>query len=766
MTDELIVDGYSLDLFEAIPVPISFSIADIKDPTKRKQSFSKQVDLPDTMNNNAFFQGAFSMTSTANGINFDATAKATVQLIKRGIKVLDGIMKLNEVNAVNGVIKYNVTILSDNADVFQLLAQVRINEFDWSAYEHTLTRTNIKNSWTASIGTGYYYPLIERGLGRPGNLIFRTIDFVPYVYVYETLQKCFEYIGIEWDSNFLETTLFKSLLIGYGGGDLKSISPAFINQVLVNLDNGDYNFTYPMQLFPGGIQGNNVTLSGIVGSASNPFDDDTFTYTMTQDLLGQWDDGEITIQKSATYQMTVNAVLDYSVNYGTMTFSRIANPELRVFKNGVFWQRIKTSSTYSNTATGTWNLNVGTTFNFNAQSGDVITFRLLIPSAEFSLGTGIAVQPVTVDITTNTPITIDMTCLNTTVSDGDTVDLSVFVPAMRADEFLLSVIRQFNLYVGEIDIDNVVKVEPLMDYYLPTSQFTDITKLVDHGKVIKTKPIANDYEKVLSWKFKEIKDYDAERYLAKWEENYGDYSFQQGSYYSKGEKKTELAWGTIIPYEIAPGILIPRFIKNDAGVIRPQAGPPRIMLRNGSKTGSIVLRDTNDNDSETVTAYPCVHHFDDWQDPDFDLSFKLVNEVFYTASVVTTANCYSEYYSQFITEMTSPAAAMWSLSVKWDEIDVKDRDWRKLLMIDGALFRLNEIKEFSADVQPTTEIELVKVIAAKKRSTVKVTTDRIPPTIPFADPPVTSPGGNIGIDVPVIASPPSNNGKFTKLIRG
>ncbi len=116
--------------------------------------------------------------------------------------------------------------------------------------------------------------------------------------------------------------------------------------------------------------------------------------------------------------------------------------------------------------------------------------------------------------------------------------------------------------------------------------------------------------------------------------------------------------------------------------------------------------------------------------------------------------------------MTSPAAAMWSLSVKWDEIDVKDRDWRKLLMIDGALFRLNEIKEFSADVQPTTEIELVKVIAAKKRSTVKVTTDRIPPTIPFADPPVTSPGGNIGIDVPVIASPPANNGKFTKLIRG
>ncbi len=39
------------------------------------------------------------------------------------------------------------------------------------------------------------------------------------------------------------------------------------------------------------------------------------------------------------------------------------------------------------------------------------------------------------------------------VNDGDTVELSVFVPAIRCDEFLLSCIRQFNLYVGEIVAD-------------------------------------------------------------------------------------------------------------------------------------------------------------------------------------------------------------------------------------------------------------------------------------------------------------------------
>jgi hypothetical protein len=190
------------------------------------------------------------------------------------------------------------------------------------------------------------------------------------------------------------------------------------------------------------------------------------------------------------------------------------------------------------------------------------------------------------------------------------------------------------------------------------------------------------------------------------------------------------------------------------------------MFRNGQKTGSIVLRDNDTTASETVNAYPSVHHFDDWGDPDMDLNFKLVNEVFYAATVVTTTNCYSEYYSQFITEMVSPAGALWMLSVKWDEYDIKGRDWRKLLMIDGALFRLNEIKEFSADVSPTTEVELVKVLRANKRSTVKVTTDRLPPGGVYIDAPIASPPASSGVDTPVIGSPPNNNGKFTITLRG
>lgn len=759
MTDQLKTpEGFELDLFEEIPVPISFSISDIKDPTKRKQAFSKQVDLPDTMKNNAFFQGTFRMTSTDNVVNFDATAKAPIQLYKRGVKVLDGVMKLNSVSGINGVVKYNVTILSDNADIFQLLAQIRINEFDWSAYTHTLTRTNIKASWTATAGSGYWYPLIERGLGRPGNLIWRTIDFVPYVYLRECLLKCFEYIGLEWSSTFLNSTMFKNILFGFGGGDLKTIAPSILNQRIVDVGTGviDMTINYIAEVMSG-----SVVFSQI--ESPNPFSDDNFTCVEVQDLLSQYADGEITIAQSGAYTMTVTGILDYVVNYGSMTFEKMRCPEIHVFKNGVFWQRIKTGSVWTTLDTGTFNFNVDNTFNFNAQSGDLITFKLKYTQVVCESTTD--VDPVTVDYTTDTDFTINMSCLDTMISDGGTVDLSVFIPAMRADEFLMSCIRQFNLYIGEIESDKTVKIEPLNDYYLATTQHTDISQLIDYSKPISTHSTANEYAKTLSWVFKQSTDADAEKYKDKWAESYGDYSFIQGSYYAKGEQKTELAWGTIIPYQLAPNILVPRFIKIDGGVVKPNTGAPRIMFRNGLKAGTITLRDNDTTASETVTTYPCVHHFDNWNSPTIDLNFKLVSEVFYAASIVTTANSYSEYYSQFINEMTSPAGAIWNVSVKWDEIDVRDRNWRKLIMIDGALFRLNEIKDFAADVNPTTEIELVKVLKAKKRSTVKVNTDKLPPGPLYDGPAVTSPKGT-GLDVVVIGSPPSNTGSHTFLIRG
>jgi hypothetical protein len=718
MTDELISEGYSLDLSQGLPVPVTFSIADIAQPQNRKQTISKEVALPDTAANRAFFIGAYSLSTSENGVTFDPTAKTTVILKKRGVQVLDGVLKLDAVEINDRNYTFKCRVLSDAIDVFQLLSTISVNELDWSAYIHTLTRTNIKNSWLAPSGSGYYYPLIERGAGRPGALIWRTVDFVPYVYLYEVLQKVFEWADITWSSTFLESATFKSILFGYGGGLIPTLSILDQQQREVAIDNGDVNYTntaYTYSTFNPNATYTQTCYFRPVAPNVNPFADALMSFTTTTDLLNQWDDGEIEIQKTGNYSLTLGCVLDYALTVGSMTFVNMINPLIQVSKNGLPVYTITTSTIIYTSASGSLNFNVNSTRNIYAQAGDTISFKLSLGIASCTVASGDTVDPMGVTISTPSVVTMDLLSLDTTITDGGTVDLGMYLPKMKCSEFLLGCIRQFNLYQSEPDIDKQTTVEPLVDFYTNTDTFTDISQIIDYTKPFEMKPAANEYAKNIAYTFKKASDFENAQYLDRWGEEYGDLRYEQSSYYAKGEMKTEMPWATIVPYQIAQGILAPRFIKIENGVLKPNAGPPRIMFRCAMQNGNIVLRDTETTASENLTQYPLVHHFNSLASPTVDLHFKLVNELYYAATIVTTANCFSEYYSVFINEMTSPAAQLVKCWVKWSEQQIKNRDFGKLIMINGALFRLNKINDFDNTVKASTETELVKVLKAKKK---------------------------------------------------
>jgi hypothetical protein len=783
MTDELICNGVSLDLSQAVPVPISFAIADIKNLSNRKQSFSKEVTLPDTMNNNNFFRGAFGYSATEAGINFDATIKVNVILKKRGIQVLEGVIKLNKVTKVKGFTQFTCQVFSDSIDLFQLLSTINVGELDWSEYDHVLSRTNIKDSWTAPIGSGYYYPLIERGNNRVGT-IWNTTDLYPYVYLREALLKCFEFLGLTWDSDFLDTTMFKSILFGFGGGEIKTIPPIDVNNRKVEIDNGDFNYSIPFVTYDfqaGTDTGSSLTENQITTNLTgylNPFDNDYFVGVLTQDILGQYSDGEITIGQSGLYTLNTQFRTTQTItvtNGNLVTLPYIAPIDesfvnkIQVLKNsGVLFEissNIVAQTAVGNVITRDIDFNINNIVNLNLISGDVISFRLLLGSVRMGILNLENVYPsIAFDLDTVVPITIDLISDDTSITDGNMVKLGRFLPIMKCSDLLLSAIRQFNLYISEQSNDGVVKIESLMPFYSNTNDFNDISELVDTTKPIVIKPAANEYPKNIIFTFKKATDFDNMRYLDKYEEEYGDMKFVQGSYYSKGDQKTELAWGTIVPFQISGTILVPRFIKIENNIAKPNAGPGRIMFRNGLKSGSWTFNDTVGLGGEFLTTYPCVHHFDNCQNPTMDLNFKLVNEVYYTATIVTSANCYSEYYSTFINEMTSPAGKIVNLSVHWNEIDIKNRDFGKLLMIDGSLFRLNLIKEFSADVQTTTEIELVKVLKARKRAGKQIIQGAT--SVIYVDNNIASPPNNTGEDTGVISAPINNPNFQTNLIIG
>ena len=756
MTDELICNGVSLDLSAVIPIPISYAIADVKEPSKRKKSFSKEITLPATMKNNAFFAGSFRYTATESSINFDATAKAEIVLKKRGVQVLKGVIKLNSVSLEGNTPSYKCQVFAESVDVFLLLQNIAVNELDWSAYTHTLNRTNIKNSWTATAGSGYYYPLIDRRQ-RLGATIWNTTDIVPYVYLREVLLKTLEFIGLTWDSDFLDSNLFKSILFGFGGGELKSQPASELNNRKVLLDNGDFNYSYTVN-FGGYI----IPLA--VDAFAPSTNDSTFTATETQDIYNQHDLGEITIQQSGEYTLDIALVLDYVITTGNL-YNTYSSPALYVTKNGTTIYELTPSAMLTYVLSGTLTFDNNASSILSCNSGDVIGFKffsgLLNSYTDYNNYTQ---DPVTLDITTNAfnPVTIHLTCNNATITDGEPVVLNQFLPNMKCSDFLVNCIRQFNLYIGDPSEDAVCKIEPLSDYYQSTAVFDDITHLIDQDKETTVVPSANTFNKNILFNYKKQSHTDFETYFNKWGTEYNNLNQTQGSYYAKGDYKIDLTWATIIPYEVSSGILVPRFIKIEGNTIKPNAGDPVICFRNGSKTGAWTFRDTVGTGQEVLTTYPCIHHFNNWNTPTFDLAFRLTKELFYIASTVTNNNCYSAYYFDFINEMTSSAGQIVNTFVYWNETDVKDLDFSKFKMINGALFRLNEVKEFAPESEDSTKIELVKVLKAKKKNRQNLT---IPKISPVGVGLVSSPLGS-GVGTGVVSGGKNDSLKYNNLNLG
>lgn len=757
--DVLICNNIKLDLSGSTPFPLDLSIMDLLEPQKRQRNKSKQVVFSGTANNQAFFYSAFDLNIEDNVTSFDSTVKASCQYYKNDVLLMpDGILRLIDVTINNGVPSFTTEIYGESVDIFLLLSEINVADLDWSEYDHTLSRANIISSWSTPSGSGYRYPLIERGNGRAGTTIWNTTDLVPYVHQREVIYKMFEYLGIEISSTFLETTRAKNLLFGYGGGDYisQSLSPADTLARRVVITDGD--FTYSQST-----HGNEQQDPFWVGTDYTirydyPFKNIStplLTSTEDEDSLDQYVDGVITVARSGNYQLDIAGVLEIDL-VGGNTFQSFSDVSIRMFKNGQNIYTLQNQNLFmTQTGATTWDFDFNISNSFYFQSGDVITFSIDTGYAIYTRPDGVAQTPLTLNITTTTPIAISMLSLDSSVTDGSDVLLSRFIPEIKCSEFLIGFMRQFYITTTDPDINGVIEFEPLVDFYQQTNKFDDISKKIDHLKPIVVKPSANEYQKNHVFMYKNNKDTDNVNYFEQYANNYGDYTFIQGSFYSKGDNKIELPWSNIVPYEISTGIIVPRFviIDNNGGV-KGNKGNPRVMMWNGLKNGSWTFRNTDDpTDFQVLTTYPCVHHFDNWENPTFDLNFQLIERVYYPASLVTTINCFSEYYSIITNEMTSPNGRIVDVYVKWNENDVKNRDFSLFIMIDGALFRLNKISDFDNDKSTSVKIQLLKVLKANKRSTKPIVND----TIPIQDGLVGLTSGGFGIDTtdddaPVIGS--------------
>lgn len=143
-----------IDITNDIDIPLNFSIADIRDPSSRNASYSKNASLPATKVNNKFFTHVYEISGDGS---FNPNKKIYAQIIEEGYLIFKGYCQLKNISRKrvgfnNYVpISYEIILVGGLGDFFYLLGDSLLSDLDFSEYDHYYTVTNQRDSWYTQI---------------------------------------------------------------------------------------------------------------------------------------------------------------------------------------------------------------------------------------------------------------------------------------------------------------------------------------------------------------------------------------------------------------------------------------------------------------------------------------------------------------------------------------------------------------------------------------------------------------------------------------
>ncbi len=735
MAGELYINNRLIDIDQTLPFPLTFNIADIKDLSARKGNKSKTITVPGTNSNSAIFRSIFlltysdDVTDTNSAIlDFDPSIKATARYYNNGILEFNGIAQLQECKLINGTWSFDLTLVSDTIDYISRLNKIKINELDFSEFDHALTKANQFETWSGlnqingastSIktgadwdGVGYYYGLIDYGYPRSTPDKFDCDQIPPQVFVYTILKKLFEYAGITWSSNFIESQRFKKLLMAYYGGNFPTITPA--------QQANDSIYTKEINNASGYIVNGSTNQQGFGGSVTFPDANlsDVVDVMVIADMLGQTvTSSPFLINAGTTGMYTVeyqgDHQLDIKFDNTTLNFFNV-RLNLLIIKNGtliasdiVYQDSIANlTGDYSNTFSFNYTRQVNCAIN------DQIKFGLTLV-VEGGLSIGVDNLTRTIELTSVGAGLNFMKTIQELVPGG-TVAIGSFLPDMTGDVFLKGLISMFNFMIKPSTQDpTILEIEPLSEFYNSSQDALDWTQLVDYSKELSVTPTINYASKEYNFNFKQDGDYWNGQYQNEYLDNYGEFQILSQSQYATEVTKFDLPFSQKPLVEGHPSLIIPasyqvNFDQTATGQVVPKKGTSFIVYVGELRDATWKYHDEFNN-QHNLTQYPYVGHLDDIDHPTSDLNFGVPQSVYYTATTYTNNNLL-QYHNTFIQELISRYGKLLTCYAKIDTAIINTLDFRNLININGVVYRLQKIADYDSTKDRTTQIELLRLI--------------------------------------------------------
>lgn len=712
----LVCGGVSVDLPSDFGILINKSIADIREPESRSSDWSKTFTLPGTKANNKLFTHLFDLnlsirnTSATNfNPDFNPNLKADALLQVDEVTQIQGFIRLLgiKVNDLNQI-EYECSLHGQLADLTAKIAEAKLSDLVFTEYNHTITDTNIFNSWDTSIiknnsgfvnfsggapiGDGYVYTWLDNGKYADYS-IMQTDDMSICLYAKTIVDKIFLGAGYTYTSDsFFNTNLFKRLVIPCPT-QFPVLPEAEINsrQFLVQ-KSANQSITIPQK----------ITFQTKVSDPSNQFSTTNSEFTVGK--TGQYD---LFMYNNSI--LTVNFTGAYPAGT-TIYFSCIYS----IYKNGVR-VAVRNGQQVGQTVTGgsipvTFDETIMVGENLALASGDVVSILLdnievneppyptkkLIASApsisaySFTQNSGSKFYNQIVDAP----------------GYGNTMDFAgFFSEEIKQTEFLRWILRMFNLYVEPTEISNQLLILPREEFY--TSTVRDWTRKRDLSQPLDIIPMGElDAGKYL-FTHAEGDDNGNKEYKADYNRTYGDRQIYVQNDFIKDEKKIETGFGASLLNSFPKEDKILTYIDNGDNTTF-NTGKLRILQYAALTCNSYLVYNGKVRifgaSSTSKTKYPYVGHLDNPKASTVDINFGLPRFIgLPPGTAVTNNNLFNQYWSKYIQEITDKDSKIVRGAFYLTPADMEQLSFRDLYFFDNNYFRLNKIEDYDP-INPSVNI--------------------------------------------------------------
>lgn len=702
ISTEIYIENQRLDLTKDLSTEFTYNIDDIKDFASRNTNFSKTIVLPGNAVNNKLFGHIFEFGSSNFydenqpnvGYNFNVSKSASCVVFIDKVQIFKGILRILEIVVDNGSIEYECAVFGELGGFVNALGNKKIEELDFSTYDHTWTITNIQNSWNSVNGAGYYYPLIDYGLVSTNKKDWDVKAYRPALYVREYMDKIITASGYTYEAPFFDTAVFRRLVIP---NNQKTLSGYSTNGLAAYAVQGDVE----IDAFEIGIPFPNITQLGNFITSNNI----TFSYNSATPLVGKirctvnglWSGnttGEFVLKKNSAVIASQSVGIGSSYNTFTVTFELENQTITNSDSLALYFRPGSTSMTYTlNIYGGSLTINTDASQLVPINYGEAISINSTLPKGVFQK-----------DFFASIVKMFNMYV----VEDRNKSNHLIIKPYIEFYDFDGQSLLTFDDFNSLLLVNN-------QDYLLisdGTIQYIDWTYKVDRSKPMKLKPMSELNGRYFEFKYKNDSDYYNDQYQKKYSQSYGTRIEDSGYDFAKEKQTAEIIFAPtpLVGYNGEDKIFSTIFKLNNnvedvtEHVIRIlQAKKVTGVTSYAVKNGGTTLAN--------LTTYGYAGHLDNPSSPEADLNFSTPSEIYFNIGTdYPTANLFNAYWSEYMAEITDKDSKLLSASVYLKAKDIYSLDFSKLIMIDGALWRLNNVQDYNPMDVDTTKAEFLKVI--------------------------------------------------------